>query len=119
MHQHLQRRTHFCDYLLQTGIFSNPELDQQHEQLYQRILQHYVERYRHRDMFGEPDRATEHSCGQVSQDIDAEVVSRLANKNGLVVQRTLKMNDQPAQEYVLQANWDEDEQPWEADKKLM
>ena len=42
VYQHLCRRPYFCDYLLQTGIFLDPELDRQHEQLYQRILQHYL-----------------------------------------------------------------------------
>jgi hypothetical protein len=35
---------------------------------------------------GEPDRLTEHTCGQISQDINHEAVSQLANKDGKVIQ---------------------------------
>ena len=38
VYQHLQKREYFCDYLLQTGIFNNPDLDRQHHELYDRIL---------------------------------------------------------------------------------
>ena len=38
VYNHLCKRTFFCDYLLQTGIFTNAELDDQHRQLYDRIM---------------------------------------------------------------------------------
>ena len=44
VYRHLQKRPHFADYLMLTGIFTDPELDRQHHQLYDRILRHYLDR---------------------------------------------------------------------------
>lgn len=51
---------------------------------------------------GEPDRMTEHTCGQISQDINHEALSQLANKDGKVVQEAEQHNSQPAHTLVLQ-----------------
>ena len=64
VHEHLVRRAYFCDYLLQTGIFTNAELDQQHRQLYDRIMQHYLGRHQDLQLFAsrsEQDKDTERS----------------------------------------------------------
>ena len=87
VYHHLQRRECFCDYLLQTGIFTNPELDSQHQQLYDRILNHYLDRHQHREMFGrngEPDRRTENSVENPEEDQNLEELSLIPNKDGRV-----------------------------------
>ena len=64
VHQHLQKRPHFCDFLLQTGIFTDPNLDRQHHQLYDRLLRQYRDRYEERRLFGlgiYPDHETQYS----------------------------------------------------------
>ena len=42
VHEHLKKRAYFCEYLMLTGIFNNPELDIEHSALYQRILNEYL-----------------------------------------------------------------------------
>ena len=65
MYEHLQKRTHFCDFLLLTGIFEDPNLNRQHQGVYNRILNHYLERYeeldRLRQLGVDPDQETRHS----------------------------------------------------------
>ena len=34
IYRHLQKRSWFCDYLLQTGVFNDADLDAQHQELY-------------------------------------------------------------------------------------
>ena len=85
VYRHLQRRKCFADYLLQTGIFNNADLDRQHHQLYDRILNHYLERYQHREMFGrngEPDRRTDNSVEQSIGGEGLENLSLLPHKDG-------------------------------------
>jgi len=85
VYRHLQRRECFADYLLQTGIFNNADLDRQHHQLYDRILNHYLERYQHREMFGrngEPDRRTDNSVEQSIGGEGLENLSLLPHKDG-------------------------------------
>ena len=89
VHKHLMRRAYFCDYLLQTGIFTNVELDQQHRQLYDRIMQHYLHRYQNREIFGrrsEQDKDTERSAGPISEDLNPELLSVTAARDGKIVQ---------------------------------
>ena len=60
--RHLQQRPHFTDYLMQTGIFTNPDLDRQHHALYDRILLHYLGRYADLCNLGLfPDHETQYS----------------------------------------------------------
>jgi hypothetical protein len=85
VYRHLQLRPHFCNFLLQTGIFTNPDLDRQHNQLYDRILNHYLERYRHREMFGRngaPDVMTDKSVEQSIDNDNLENLSLLPHKDG-------------------------------------
>ena len=89
VHKYLMRRAYFCDYLLQTGIFTNVELDQQHRQLYDRIRQHYLHRYQNREIFGrrsEQDKDTERSAGLISEDLNPELLSVTAVRDGKIVQ---------------------------------
>ena len=81
--RHLQKRTYFCDYLMLTGIFTNPQLDRDHQQLYDRILNHYLERYGHRQLFGQcfnPKAETEYSFKL--EEADQAELSLAALKDG-------------------------------------
>ena len=83
--RHLQKRTYFCDYLMLTGIFTNPQLDRDHQQLYDRILNHYLERYGHRQLFGQclnPNAETEYSFKL--EEADQAELSLAALKDGKV-----------------------------------
>ena len=51
---------------------------------------------------GEPDRLTEHTCGQISQDINHEMVSQLAALEGKVIQEHVGEADYPAHTFMLQ-----------------
>ena len=89
VHAHLQNRTYFCDYLLQTGIFANPALDRQHQALYDRIFHHYLERYQNRELFGrgnDLERMTQNSCNPISDDFRHELLSVAVARDGNVVQ---------------------------------
>ena len=88
VYRHLLRRDHFCDYLLQTGIFTNPELDREHHRLHDRILNHYIERYNHRELFGrngEPDHVTDNCIKDPAEDDNLEELSLIPNKDGKVL----------------------------------
>ena len=65
VHAHLERRAHFADFLLQTGIFNDSNLDRQHQGLYNRILENYLARYDElsllRQLGVDPDKETVHS----------------------------------------------------------
>ena len=90
VYRHLLWRDHFCDYLLQTGIFTNPELDREHHRLYDRILNHYLERYQHRELFGrngEPDHLTNNSVESPEEVVDLEELSLIPHKNGQVLKK--------------------------------
>ena len=50
---------------------------------------------------GEPDRLTERTCGQLSEDINHENISQLANEDGEVVQQDTCQATRPANVYVL------------------
>ena len=49
---HLNKRVYFCDYLMLTGIFNQPELDIEHRDLYQQILNNYLQQHEQRQMHG-------------------------------------------------------------------
>ena len=86
IYDNLIKRTYFCDYLLQTGIFTNRILGQEHEALYQRILNTYLQMQNQRNLFGEPDIETEYtSRSQFSQDINCDLLSSLANREGKII----------------------------------
>ena len=69
---HLERRVHFADYLLQVGIFSDPNLDRRHREVYERILNQYLERYneasRLRPLGIDPEKETQHSSTDPSDE---------------------------------------------------
>ena len=61
VYKHLNKRSYFCDYMLLTGIFADRQLDEQHRDLYMRILNEYQQRQQLRELFGrhgEPDNET-------------------------------------------------------------
>ena len=68
-----------------TGIFTDPQLDRDHHQLYERILNHYLERYEHRRLFGQcfnPNAETEYSFRL--EEVDQAELSLAALKEGKV-----------------------------------
>ena len=85
VYRHLQKRPCFCDYLMQTGIFTNPRLDRDHHRLYDQILNQYLERYAQRQLFGQcfnPNAETEYSFGL--EEADQAGLSLAALKDGKV-----------------------------------
>lgn len=89
VYQHMLRRKIFCDYLLLTDIFTDQEIERQNQELYQRILNQYRERQQQIEMYGrngQVDHSTQYTCSHFSDDVEYELISTLANRDGIIIQ---------------------------------
>ena len=85
VYAHLTKRTHFIDYMLQTGVFNDPELDREHNQLYDRILDQYLVRFRQRELYGkdgDPWATTEYSCVFSDLEDKEDQLSQIPQRDG-------------------------------------
>ena len=83
VHAQMEKRAHFCDFLMLTGIFTDRELDSQHEDLRRRILNELLQLAEEREQrywYGDSKAKTQYSEKLLSVDFNA--LSQAAHKDG-------------------------------------
>ena len=83
VHAQMEKRTYFCNYLLQTGIFGHWGLDIQHQDVSDRVLRELIQAGQEREeryWYGNPKAQTEYSEKLLSVDFNA--FSQAAHKDG-------------------------------------